>query len=264
LIPGAPAPYRSPYKLTPAEWTEYMRQPEDFEEREWVHKSRSPYTSPVVFVPKPGGEPRELRMCIDYRTLNAITIKDRFPLPFPEELIDKWQGKKVFSKLDLWAGYHHTRVAEEDVEKTAFIGPDVLWEWTVIPFGVATTPAWFMCMMSGVLDEHIRKGYCVVFLDDILIFSDSKEEHDGNVHAIMATLPSHGLRLKGKKSFFGLAEADFLGFTVSGAIIQITEEKIKAITDWPMVRSHRDLRSFLGLARVYRKFAPDFALAAMP
>jgi hypothetical protein len=134
-------------------------------------------------------------MCIDNRALNAITINDRFPLPFLEELIDKLHGKKFFSNLDLWAGYHQNRIAEEDVEKTAFIGPDGLWEWTVILFGVATAPAWFMRMMSGVLDEHIRKGYCVVFLDDILILSDSQEEHDRHVRAIMATLQSHGFRL---------------------------------------------------------------------
>jgi hypothetical protein len=94
----------------------------------------------------------------------------------------------------------------------------------VIPFGVATAPAWFMRMMSGILDEHIRKGYCVVFLDDILIFSDSQEEHDRYVRAIITTFELHGFRLKGKKCLFGLAEADFLGFTVSGAGIRITEE----------------------------------------
>jgi hypothetical protein len=105
-------------------------------------------------------------------------------------------------------------------------------------------------MMSGVLDEHIHKGYFVVFLDDILIFSDSQEEHDQHVRAIIATLQSHGFRLKGKKSFFSLAEADFLGFEVSGAGIRITEETIKAITNWPMICSSKDVRSFLGLAEV--------------
>jgi hypothetical protein len=128
LLPGSKAPYRSPYRLTPAEWEEYKRQIKLYGDKGYIRRSRSPYAAPVLFVPKPGGAPGELRMVIDYRALNAITVKDRFPLPLPEELIDKLQGKKFFSKMDFWSGYSQNRVASEDIEKTAFVGPDGLWE----------------------------------------------------------------------------------------------------------------------------------------
>ena len=128
LLPGSEAPYRSPYRLTPAEWTEYKRQTREYLDRGWIRKSKSPFAAPVLFVPKPGGEIGELRMVIDYRALNAILVKDRFPLPYPEELIDQLQGKKWFSKIDFWSGYHQNRVSPADVEKTAFVGPDGLFE----------------------------------------------------------------------------------------------------------------------------------------
>jgi hypothetical protein len=172
LLPGSSAPYRAPYRLTPAEWEEYKRQIKLYAEKGHIRRSQSPYAAPVLFVPKPGGNPGELRMVIDYRALNAITIKDRFPLPLPEELLDKLQGKRFFSKMDFWSGYSQNRVASEDIEKTAFVGPDGLWEWLVIPQGIATAPAWFMRMVSDLLSPH--KSYCVVLIDDILIFSSKK------------------------------------------------------------------------------------------
>jgi hypothetical protein len=201
-------------------------------------------------------------MVIDYRALNAITIKDRFPLPLPEELIDKLQGKKFFSKMDFWSGYSQNRVAPEDIEKTAFVGPDGLWEWLVIPQGIATAPAWFMRMVSELLAPH--KAYCVVFIDDILIFSATKEEHERHVRAVLDTLRKQGFRLKDKKCQFGRQETEFVGFRVDGKGIRLTEDKINSIAKWPMIRSPKEARIFLGLAGAYRKFVPKFAIKALP
>ena len=264
LLPGSVAPYRAPYRLTPAEWEEYKRQIRLYSEKGHIRRSQSPYGAPVLFVPKQGGAPGELQMVIDYRALNAITIKDRFPLPLPEELIDKLHNKKFFSKMDFWSGYSQGRVATQDIEKTAFIGPDGLWEWLVVPQGIATAPAWFMRMVSELLAKHIKAGYCVVFIDDILIFSDSQQDHDQHVRAVLDTLRSEGFRLKEKKCEFGRAETEFVGFVVNGRGLRLMENKTRAIKDWPMVRSPKDIRSFLGLAGAYRKFVPKFAIHAMP
>jgi hypothetical protein len=262
LLPGSRAPYRAPYRLTPAEWEEYKRQIQLYSSKGHIRRSRSPYAAPVLFVPKPGGAPGELRMVIDYRALNAITIKDRFPLPLPEELIDKLQGKRFFSKMDFWSGYSQNRVAAEDIEKTAFVGPDGLWEWLVIPQGIATAPAWFMRMVTELLAPH--KAYCVVFIDDILIFSATQEEHERHVREVLDTLRKHGFRLKDKKCEFGHQETEFVGFRVDGKGIRLTEDKIASIAKWPMVQSPKDARIFLGLAGAYRKFVPSFAIKALP
>jgi hypothetical protein len=262
LLPGSRAPYRAPYRLTPAEWEEYKRQIQLYSSKGHIRRSRSLYAAPVLFVPKPGGAPGELRMVIDYRALNAITIKDRFPLPLPEELIDKLQGKRFFSKMDFWSGYSQNRVATEDIEKTTFVGPDGLWEWLVIPQGIATAPAWFMRMVTELLAPH--KAYCVVFIDDILIFSATQAEHERHVREVLDTLRKHGFRLKDKKCEFGHQETEFVGFRVDGKGIRLTEDKIASIAKWPMVQSPKDARIFLGLAGAYRKFVPKFAIKALP
>jgi hypothetical protein len=158
-------------------------------------------------------------------------------------------------------GYSQNRVAPEDVEKTAFVGPDGLWEWLVIPQGIATAPAWFMRMVSELLVQH--KAYCVVFIDDIL-FSATKDEHERHVRAVLDTLRKQGFRLKDKKCEFGRQETDFVGFRVDGRGIRLTEDKIQSIAKWPMIRSHKDARIFLGLAGAYRKFVPKFAIKALP
>jgi hypothetical protein len=261
LLPGSKAPYRTPYRLTPAEWEEYKRQIQLYSSKGHIRRSRSPYAAPVLFVPKPGGAPGELRMVIDYRALNAVLVKDRFPLPLPEELIDKLHGKRFFSKMDFWSGYSQNRVASEDIEKTAFVGPDGLWEWLVIPQGIATAPAWFMRMISELLAPH--KAYCVVFIDDILIFSSTKSEHERHVRAVLDTLRKQGFRLKDKKCQFGRAESEFVGFKVDGEGVRLMEDKIRSIAEWPMIKSPKDARMFLGLTGAYRKFVPAFAIKAM-
>lgn len=262
LIPGSKAPYRPPYRMTPAEKEEYSRQITAFRAKGHIRESQSPYAAPLMFVPKPGTN--DFRMVIDYRKLNDITIKDRYPLPIPEELLDKLQGKKFFSKMDFNSGYCQGRVASEDIEKTAFVGPDGLWEWLVVPQGITTAPAWFMRMVSEVLKEHTQKDYLVVFMDDIQIYSDNMEEHVNHVRAVMDTLRKYNFKLKDRKCFFGRKETEFVGYKVDGEGIRLLDRKINSIIQWPMVSSPKDTRIFLGLVGAYRKFIPNLGVLAAP
>ena len=131
-------------------------------------------------------------MCIDYRALNKITIKDRFPLPHPEDLIARLQGAKCFSKLDFHSSYHQHRMHTDSIEKTAFIGPDGLYEWLVMPFGLANAPSEFMRLMTELLRKHIDGGYCIVFLDDIMIYSKNEESHEKHVQEVLDSVRRDG------------------------------------------------------------------------
>jgi hypothetical protein len=271
LIPGAQPTYRSPYRMTPAELDEYRRQILALRDRRAVRRSKSPYAAPAIFVPKPGsvdpktGKPK-LRMVYDYRFLNRITVKDRFPLPLPEDLLNRLQGSRFFSKIDFFSSYHQHRMHPDDIEKTAFMGPDGLWEWLVMPFGLTNAPAEFMRLMYDVLKKHIDKGYCIVYLDDILIYSKTAQEHDRHVRAILDTLRKEGFRLGSDKCEFGRARATFLGFEVDGQddAIKMTAAKVRAVADWPYPTTPTEMRKFVGLTGVYRRFVPDFARLVLP
>jgi hypothetical protein len=176
LIPGAQPPHRAPYRMTPAELEEYRCQILVLQHRRAIRRSKSPYAASAIFVPRGGsvdpetGKPK-LQMVYDYRFINRVTVKDRFPLPLPDDLLNKLQESRCFSKINFFSSYHQHRMHPDDVEKTAFVGPDGLWEWLVMPFGRSNAPAEFMRLRYDVLKKHIDKGYCIVFLDDILIYS---------------------------------------------------------------------------------------------
>ena len=156
--------------MTPDEWEVYREKIQTLLTKRLIRKSSSPYAAPVIFVLQgldDSGKPK-IRMVIDYRALNKITVKDGFPLPHPEDLIAKLHGMKCFTKLDFWDGFLQHRCHLETIEKTAFIGPDALYKWLVMPFGVANAPSEFMRLMADLLFDHIDKGYCIVFIDDIL------------------------------------------------------------------------------------------------
>lgn len=266
-IPGAEPPHRSPYRMTPEEWEAYWEKVQTLLSKRLIRKSSSPYAAPVIFVPQgldDSGKPK-IRMVIDYRALNKITVKDRFPPPHPEDLIAKLHGMKCFTKLDFWSGSHQHRCHPETIEKTAFIGPDALYEWLAMPFGAANAPSEFMRLMVDLLFEHVDKGYCIVFIDDILVFSRLAEEHERRVRAVMDTIRKAGFRLHGSKCSFGRSSAPFLGFDIDredpeGASVRMTHEKIKAISNWPYPASPREMCSFVVLSGVYRKFVPDCQL----
>lgn len=202
-------------------------------------------------------------MVIDYRELNRQTIKDRYPLTHGEELIDRLQGPKVFSKLDFWSGFHQHRMDPQDIEKTAFVGPDSQYEWLVMPFGLSNAPSEFMRVMCNLLKEHIKAGYCVVFIDDVLVYSTDMRQHLNHLESVLHTIQKAGYRLKPKKCSFGEALAEFLGFAVDGEGVQMLLEKVESICAWPMPQTPTEMRSFVGLASVYRKFIPDFCMIAL-
>ncbi|GJV33053.1 putative reverse transcriptase domain-containing protein [Tanacetum coccineum] len=177
LIPGALPVVKSPYRLAPSEMQELSNQLKDLQEKGFIRPSHSPWGAPVLFVKKKDGA---LRMCIDYRELNKLTIKNRYPLPRIDDLFDQLQGACCFSKIDLRSGYHQLRVREEDIPKTAFRTRYGHFEFTVMPFGLTNAPAVFMDLMNRVCKPYVEK-FVIVFIDDILIYSKSEEEHEAHL-----------------------------------------------------------------------------------
>lgn len=186
-IPGTEPPHRSPYRLTPEEWEVYKDSTRVLLSGRLVRGSSWPYAAAVNFVPLGFDDEgtSKMRMCIDNCALNKIALKDRFPLPYPEDLITMLHGMNRFTSLDFWSGFPQHRCHQDTIEKTAFIGPDALYEWLVMPFGAANAPSESMRLMADLLIEHTDKGYCIVFFDDILIYSKNIEDHERHVKAVM-------------------------------------------------------------------------------
>jgi hypothetical protein len=195
-------------------------------------------------------------MCIDYRAVNRITVKDRYPLPHIEDLFN-------VSKLDLGSGYHQIRIAPGDRQKTAFTTKFGLYEWKVLPFGLANAPSQFMRMMDGLLTPEMRR-FVAVYLDDVLIHSHDMAQHITQVHAVLKVLLSHGLRDKESKCEWAQKQVQFCGFTVSVDGIHTQEHKIAVVRDWPQPQDEREVREFLGLTTYYRKFIEHYAHIALP
>ena len=260
LEPGGAQPYQGIYRMSPLELGELRKQLDDLLEKGFIKPSKSPFGAPILFVHKKDGG---LRMCIDYRALNKITVKNRYPIPRIDDLLDQLNGAKVFSKLDLASGYWQVRIAEGDTHKTAFRSRYGHFEFLVLPFGLTNAPSTFMTLMNQVLRPFLDK-FVVVYLDDILIYSKSPEEHAQHVEAVLSALERHHLYAKASKCQFGMAELDFLGHTISGAGIKVDARKVKAILDWPDPSDAHQLRCFLGLAGFYRRFVNRFSHIAAP
>ncbi|GJR23018.1 putative reverse transcriptase domain-containing protein [Tanacetum coccineum] len=211
LIPGALPVVKSPYRLAPSEMQELSNQLKDLQEKGFIRPSHSPWGAPVLFVKKKDGA---LRMCIDYRELNKLTIKNRYPLPRIDDLFDQLQGACCFSKIDLRSGYHQLRVREEDIPKTAFRTRYGHFEFTVMPFGLTNAPAVFMDLMNRVCKPYLDK-FVIVFIDDILIYSKSEEEHEDHLKTILDLLKEEKLYAKFSKCEFWLKEVQFLGHVVN-------------------------------------------------
>jgi hypothetical protein len=185
MIPGAKPPHFNHYRVTPLEDAEMRRQLELLQDDGWIQDSSSPFAAPILFVKKPGSE--KLRLCVDYRALNSVTNKDRYPLPHMDDLLNEVHGSTYLTKLDLKAGYHQMRLRPEDREKIAFVTKYGLYEWTVVPFGLANAPSAFMRTMAKLLHPH--RKFCVVYLDDILIHSKgNKQAHSAIVEAVLEAL----------------------------------------------------------------------------
>ncbi|GJS39182.1 putative nucleotidyltransferase, ribonuclease H [Tanacetum coccineum] len=260
LIPGAMLVAKSPYRLAPTEMQELFNQLKELQEKGFIRPSSSPWGAPVLFMKKKDGS---FRMCIDYRELNKLTIKNRYPLPRIDELFDQLQGSWYFSKIDLRSGYHQLRVREEDIPKTAFRTRYGHFEFTVMPFGLTNAPAVFMDLMNRVCRPYLNK-FVIVFIDDILIYSKSKEEHKVHLKFILELLEKEKLFGKFLKFEFWLQEVHFLSYVVNSKGKHVDPIKIRAVKNWKPPKTLTEIRSFLGLAGYYRQFIVNFSKIAKP
>ncbi|GJU63510.1 putative reverse transcriptase domain-containing protein [Tanacetum coccineum] len=202
-------------------------------------------------------------MCIDYRELNKLTVKNRYPLPRIDDLFDQLQGSSVYSKIDLRSGYHQLRVREEDIPKTAFRTRYGHYEFQVMPFGLTNAPAVFMDLMNRVCKPYLDK-FVIVFIDDILIYSKSKKEHEEHLKLILELLKKEELYAKFSKCEFWIPKVQFLGHVIDSEGIHVDPAKIESIKDWTSPKSPTEIRQFLGLAGYYRRFIEGFSKIAKP
>jgi hypothetical protein len=237
---------RPMYRMSPKEKLCAENMVKELIDKGWIKPSHSPYSSPILFVEKKDGG---LRMCTDYRAINNQTIKDRYPLPRIDDLLDRLLGACVFSSLDLQSGYHQIRIADSDVPKTAFLTHCGLYEYLVLPFGLSNAPAAFQRVMNKIFHGL---AYVVCYMDDLLVFSTSVSQHQRHLAQVLALLREHRFYAKLSKCSFFQSETRFLGHVVSAQGVHVNPDKVKVIQDWPEPTSATEVRSFLDLANFFR------------
>ncbi|KAL0549903.1 hypothetical protein IC582_014398 [Cucumis melo] len=260
LEPGTVPISRAPYRMAPAELKELKVQLQELLDKGFIRPSVSPWGAPVLFVKK---KDESMRLCIDYRELNKVTVKNRYPLPRIDDLFDQLQGATVFSKIDLRSGYHQLRIKDEDIPKTAFRSRYGHYEFIVMSFGLTNAPAVFMDLMNRVFREFLDT-FVIVFIDDILIYSKTEAEHEEHLRMVLQTLRDNKLYAKFSKCEFWLKQVSFLGHVVSKAGVSVDPAKIEAVTGWTRPSTVSEVRSFLGLAGYYRRFVENFSRIATP
>eukprot|EP00253_Pinus_taeda_P017798 PITA_17798 len=260
LILGAAPVSRVPYRMSVPELTELKMQLQELLDKNYIRPSVSPWGAPVLFVRKKDGT---FRMCIDYRQLNKLVIKNKYPLPRIDELFDQVKGATIFSKIDLRSGYHQIIIKEEDIAKATFRTQYGHYEFVVLPFGLTNAPTTFMCLMNSVFHKFLDK-FVLIFIDDILIYSRSRKEHEEHLRVVLQTLREHQLYAKFSKCDFFKEEIQYLGHVISKEGIAVDPEKIRTIMEWPIPKDVADIRSFMGLAGYYRRFGEGFSKVAYP
>jgi hypothetical protein len=248
LKPGSAPVSRRSYRMPPNELAELKTQLQDLLEKGFIRPSSPPWGCPAIFVKK---KDQTLWMCVDYRPLNEVTIKNKYPLPRIDILFDQLTKARVFSKIDLRSGYHQIRIRPEDIPKTAFTTRYGLFEYLVMSFGLTNAPAHFTYLMNLVFMPELDK-FVVVFIDDILIYSKNEEEHVQHLRIVLTCLREHQLYAKFSKCVFWLEEIQFLGHVLSAKGIAVVPNKVKDILVWKPPTTGHQVRSFLGLAGYYR------------
>ncbi|WVZ49543.1 hypothetical protein U9M48_000890 [Paspalum notatum var. saurae] len=243
LLPGTAPIAKRQYRVAPKEQELIKENIDELLGKGFIRPSSSPWAFPVLFVDKKDGT---RRMCVDYRALNDVTIKNKYPLPRIDDLFDQLQGACVFSKTDLRSGYHQMKIRPSDIPKTAFITRFGLYEYTVMSFGLTNAPAYFMNLMNKVFMEYLDK-FVVVFIDDILIYSKTEEEHEEHLRLVLQKLRDHKLYAKLSKCEFWLDQVPFLGHIVSKGGIMVDPSKISSVMDWKILR--RFIESFSRFAK---------------
>jgi hypothetical protein len=244
LLPGTPPISKRPYRMPVNELVELKKQLAEVQDKGVIHPSSSPQGAPVLFVEKKDGTQR---MCVDYRSLNEVTIKNKYPLPWIEDLFDQMKGASVFSKIDLRLGYHQLKIWESNIPKTKFCTLYGLYEYTVMSFRLTNAPAYFMYLMNKVFMESLHK-IVVVFIDDILVFSKMEEEHEKHLRLILEKLRSNKLYAKFSKCEFWLTKVAFLRHVISARGVSVDPGKVKDVLNWMPPTTASEIRSFLGLA----------------
>lgn len=260
LVLGAAPVARAPYRLAPSEMQELANQLQELSDKGFIRPSSSPWGSPLLFVKNKDGS---LRMCIDYRELNKLTIKNRYPLPRIDDLFDQFQGSTYYSKIDLRSGYHQVKVREEDIPKTAFRTRYGHHEFHVMPFGLTNAPAVFMDLMYRVYKPYLDK-FVIVFIDNILIYSKNEEEHKEHLRTILGLLKEEKLYAKFSKCEFWIRSVQFLGHVIDKIDLHVDPAKIESIKDWPTPTTPTEICQFFGLAGYYRRFIEGFSSIAKP
>ncbi|KAK8777518.1 hypothetical protein V5799_029140 [Amblyomma americanum] len=251
---------QSPYRVSPRERQAIRDQVEEMLRDDVIQPSNSPWAAPVVLVRKKDGA---LRFCVDYRRLNNITKKDVYPLPRIDDTLDRLCNAKYFSSMDLKSGYWQIEVDERDREKTAFITPDGLFEFKVMPFGLCSAPATFQRVMDTVL-AGLKWKICLVYLDDVVVFASNFEEHLKRLRTVLDAIKSSGLTLKAEKCHFAYEELLFLGHIVSKEGVRPDPQKTAAIEQFQPPADKKAVRRFLGLCAYYRRFVKNFSRIAEP
>jgi hypothetical protein len=260
LEPGSKPPFGPIYSLSATELKALDEYLKENLAKGFIRPSSSPAGAPILFVKKSDGS---LRLCVDYRGLNKVTIKNRYPLPLIQENLDRLQSAKYFSKIDLRGAYNLIRIAAGEEWKTAFRTRYGLFEYLVMPFGLTNAPASFQQLMNEVLREFLDISV-IVYLDDILIYSETREEHIRHITQVLERLRKHRLWAKAEKCRFFQNSVDFLGYIVSQDGVSMDPAKVKAILEWHSPKTIKDIQVFLGFANFYRRFIKGYSKITEP
>lgn len=260
LVEGAKVPFGPVYNLSQVELKALHEYIQENLQKGFIRRSESPAGAPILFVKKKDGT---FRLCVDYRGLNKVTIPNKCPLPRTDETFDRLSNAKVFTKLDMRGAYNLLRIAKGEEWKTAFRCRYGHFEYQVMPFGLMNAPGTFQAFVNDILREYLDV-FIVVYLDDILIFSDNQEDHDEHVKLVLAKLKEHQLALKLEKCSFDQTTVSFLGFIISVDGISMDPSKVAAIKEWATPKSALDILIFLGLANFYRRFVENYSKIATP
>ena len=249
------------YPLSRVEREEVQEFVKDQLRKGYIRPSKSPQTSLVFFVPKKDGRKR---MVQNYRYLNSWTIKNNYPLPLISDLIDSIGKKKLFTKMDLHWGYNNVRIKKGDEWKAAFSTPEGSFEPTVMFFGLTNSPATFQAMMNDLLRDLVVEEKVAVFINDVMVATETEEGHDEIVEEVLKRLEENDLFVKPEKYVWKVRKVGFLGVIIGKDGVRMEKEKVQGVIEWPVPRSVKDVQKFLGLANYYRQFVKDFAKIAKP
>jgi hypothetical protein len=260
LVPGVMPMSRTPYIKSTLEIVEFKLHLKEMWDKGYIQPSVSPWGAPTLFLKK---KDDTLRLCIYHKQLNKMTIKNKYPLPRIDDLFDQLRGSTIFSKIYFRYGYHQVRIKYEDIHKTTFTTRYGHYEFVVVPFGITNSPTTFMCLMNNVLRKFLDM-FDLVFIDDILIYSKNREEHDKYLKIVLQVLREHHLYAMLSKCDFFQKQVHYLGHVISEEGVVADPKNFKAIMHWPTPKDVYDIRSIMGLAGYYRRFIKGFSKIVCP